>query len=67
MLARFLGFIFAPTGVLLGIWAVEQFMTTPPSARWVGPGLGIAIGLAMIIVGVRYILKKDEAKPNGGA
>jgi hypothetical protein len=67
MLARFLGFIFAPTGVLLGIWAVREMLTTPPTAAWVGPLLGIAMALAMIIVGVRYILKKQEAGPNGGA
>jgi hypothetical protein len=58
MLARFLGFIFAPTGVLLGIWGIKEFLTTPPTPGWVGPGLGVAMGLAMIIVGVRYILKK---------
>jgi hypothetical protein len=66
MLARFLGFIFAPTGVLLGIWGLNQILTTPWGPDWIGPGLGIAMGLAMIIVGVRYILKKPETRPNGG-
>jgi hypothetical protein len=66
MLGRFLGFIFAPTGVLLAIWALQEMLATSPGIEWVAPGIGMAMALAMIIVGVRYVLK-PQPKPDKGA
>jgi hypothetical protein len=65
MLGKFLGFIFAPTGVLLGIWALQEMLATSPGVEWVAPGIGMLIALSMIIVGVRYVLKPRPKSDKG--
>jgi hypothetical protein len=61
-LARIIGLVLAPTGVLVAGWAFAGFMQqSPAGGGWIAPGLAMGFGGAMIIVGARYILKPKSA------
>lgn len=53
-LGRFLGFIFTPVGVMMSAWGAQALATGQPRTPAM---IGLAMGLTMIIVGVRYIFK----------
>ena len=62
-LARIIGLIMAPSGVLVGGWAVTEILAGGLSdARWVPIAIGLGLAFAMILVGVRYLLKKPGSK-----
>jgi hypothetical protein len=64
-LARLIGLMLAPIGVIVLGWAIAQMVEiSPAGGGWVAPGMGLGFGGAAIIVAARYLLK-PRAAPGG--
>ena len=64
-MSKAIGLILTITGLMLGWYFVQKIMLPGPAPL---PSFVIAaIALAMISVGVRYILKPSKKKPQAGS